>query len=138
MSAIYLLDTNICVFFLRGKYDVNKAIDKVGWESCAISEITALELKIGAELSKQRDNINRTDSLNRFLDAIEIIPITDALDMAAEEKVRLRLCGTPLDDDFDLLIGCTALSKGMTMVTENIKDFKRLKGIKIENWIVRQ
>lgn len=138
MSAIYLLDTNICVFFLRGKYDVNKAIDKVGWESCAISEITALELKIGAELSKQRDNINRTDSLNRFLDAIEIIPITDALDMAAEEKVRLRLCGTPLDDDFDLLIGCTALSKGMTMVTENLKDFKRLKGIKIENWIVRQ
>ena len=58
--------------------------------------------------------------------------------MAAEEKVRLRLCGTPLDDDFDLLIGCTALSKGMTMVTENLKDFKRLKGIKIENWIVRQ
>ena len=39
----YLLDTNICVFCLRGKFDVDAAIDKVGWDNCYISEITVLE-----------------------------------------------------------------------------------------------
>ena len=42
-----------------------------------------------------------------------------------------------IDDDFDLLIGCTAIVNGMMMVTENIKDFKNLKGIQLENWIAR-
>ena len=40
----YLLDTNICIFLLRGKYDVDKKIDSVGLENCAISEITVAEL----------------------------------------------------------------------------------------------
>lgn len=39
--------------------------------------------------------------------------------------------------DFDLLIGCTAIEKGMIMVTENQKEFERIKNIKIENWVVR-
>lgn len=63
----YLLDTNICVFCLRGKYHVDDAIDRVGWTNCYISEITVLELKFGVELSLQRDGIDRTAQLNRFL-----------------------------------------------------------------------
>ena len=46
----YLLDTNICIFLLRGKYNVNKKIDTVGLDNCYISEITVAELKYGAEL----------------------------------------------------------------------------------------
>jgi tRNA(fMet)-specific endonuclease VapC len=133
----YLLDTNICVHLLRGHYNVDKAIDRVGWENCCISEITELELKIGVELSRSRDGRDRSDGLKRFLDTIAIIPISTAIDLAAKEKVRLRTQGTPIDDDFDLLIGCTALSNGMVMVTENVKDFKNLKGIQLENWIAR-
>ena len=49
----YLLDTNICIFLLRGKYDVDKKIDSVGFENCAISEITVAELKYGATLGKK-------------------------------------------------------------------------------------
>ena len=138
MKKQYLLDTNICVFFLRGKYHVNEALKKVGLENCHISEITALELKIGAELSAQRDGLNRTDALNRFFDAIDILPISNAVDLAAKEKVRLRINGTPLDDDFDLLIGCSAIVNDMVLVTENVKDFKNLQGIHIENWIMRK
>lgn len=134
----YLLDTNVCVFYLRGKYNMDIAIDKVGWRQCAISEITALELKIGAELSMQRDGIDRMEGLNHFLNAITILPISKAIDMAATEKVRLRMAGTPLDDDFDLLIGCTAAAYNMVLVTENIKDFKNIRDIQIENWIVRK
>lgn len=133
----YLLDTNICVFLLRGMYEVDKKINQVGLKNCYISEITVLELKYGVELLMQKDGINRSAQLNNFLEAISVIPITDALDVCAREIIRLRLAGTPADDDFDLLIGCTAVAGNMTIVTENIKHFKNIKGIKIENWIER-
>lgn len=132
-----MLDTNICAFYLRGKYDVDKAIDAVGWDHCYISEITLLELKFGVELSFQRDGIDRTRALNQFLDDIKILPIADALDIAAREKIRLRLSGTPCDDNFDLLIACTAIANDMVCVTDNTKDFHRFQNIKIENWVVR-
>jgi len=116
----YLLDTNICAFFLRGKFDIDQEIDKVGWKNCYISEITVLELKYGVELSKQKDGINREPQLERFLSTINIVPITGVLSLAAQEKIRLRLAGTPADDDFDLLIGCTSVVHRMTMVTSSI------------------
>lgn len=133
----YLLDTNICVFLLRGRYGVDKKIDHVGLKNCFISEITVLELKYGIELSKQKNGIDRSAQLNRFLSAISVVPITDALDICAKEKIRLRLAGTPADDDFDLLIGCTAVAGNMTLVTENVKHFKNIERIKLENWIER-
>ena len=136
-SKGYLLDTNICAFYLRGKFDIDKAIDRVGWANCYISEITMLELKIGAELSMQKDGIDRSAGLNSFFDEINILPIADAIDFAAKEKIRLRLKGTPIVDNFDLLIGSTAVVCGCVMVTENIKDFKNISDIKIENWVVR-
>ena len=70
----YLLDTNICVFYLRGRFDIDKKIDAVKWENCYISEITMLELKMGAELSLQKDGIDRSEQLNRFFSDINILP----------------------------------------------------------------
>lgn len=110
MRKKYLLDTNICVFWLRGKYDVDKKIDAVGMENCFISEITSLELMIGAELLRQRDGKDMSASLKHFLDSINILPISSAINIAAKEKVRLRLAGTPVEDDFDLLIACTSIA----------------------------
>jgi len=139
MSGVnYLLDTNICAFYLRGKYDVDQSIDRVGWNHCYISEITVLELKMGVELSKQRDGVDRSPQLNLFLSDIQILPINDAIDIAAQEKIRLRLSGTPCDDNFDLLIACTAMANNMVCVTDNTKDFHRFKNIKLENWISRE
>ena len=137
MAKRYLLDTNICVFLLRGMYAVDKRLDQVGLRNCYISEITVLELKYGVELSKQKDGIDRSSQLNNFLSAISVIPITDALDICAREKIRLRLAGTPADDDFDLLIGCTAVAGNMVLITENVKHFKNIQDIKLENWIDR-
>ena len=137
MNNLYLLDTNICAFYLRGKYDVDRRIDNVGWENCYISEITMLELKMGVELSLQKDGIDRSKQLNKFLTDIQILPINVAIDIAAQEKVRLRLEGTPCDDNFDLLIASTAIANDMVCVTENTKDFFRFKNIRLENWINR-
>jgi len=133
----FLLDTNICIFYLRGRFDIDKLIDKVGWENCYISEITELELKMGVELSMQRDGKDRSEHLNKFLDDIKILPINSSIDVAASEKIRLRLSGTPCDDNFDLLIACTAIANDMVCVTDNTKDFHRFLNIQLENWVVR-
>ncbi|MEY4926308.1 MAG: hypothetical protein RI894_744 [Bacteroidota bacterium] len=55
----------------------------------------------------------------------------------AQEKVRLRKMGTPIHDEFDLLIGVTAIENQLVLVTDNLKDFKRLDGISLENWFKR-
>lgn len=133
----YLLDTNICVFYLRGRFDIDKKIDAVKWENCYISEITMLELKMGAELSLQKDGIDRSEQLNRFFSDINILPVADAIDLAAKEKIRLRLAGTPCEDNFDLLIACSAIANNMVCVTDNTKDFHRFKNIQLENWVIR-
>ena len=133
----YLLDTNVCVFLLRGQYAIDKKLDNVGLENCHISEITEAELKYGAELGRRKGLRQRMEHLNDFLASIKILPISDAIDLYASEKARLRLAGTPADDDFDLLIGCTAIVNDMVMVTENLKHFKNYAGIRLENWIER-
>ena len=133
----YLLDTNVCVFLLRGQYAIDKKLDNVGLENCHISEITEAELKYGAELGRRKGLRQRMEHLNDFLASINILPISDAIDLYASEKARLRLVGTPADDDFDLLIGCTAIVNDMVMVTENLKHFKNYAGIRLENWIER-
>lgn len=133
----YLLDTNICVFLLRGMYEIDKMLDNVGLEHCYISEITEAELKYGAELGRRKGMKQRTQMLEELLSSLHILPISRAIDLFAAEKARLRLSGTPCEDDFDLLIGCTSLVYDMVLVTENVKDFKNLTGIKLENWVKR-
>ena len=61
-----------------------------------------------------------------------MIPIKDAIPLFAKEKARLRKDGT-LVEDFDLLIGTTAVKEGLTMVTENTRHFQNIDGIKLEN-----
>lgn len=133
----YLLDTNICIFLLRGKYNVDKKMDEVGLENCYISEITVAELKYGAELGNRQGLVRRMQSLDEFIASVRVLPISETLDLFAKEKARLRLAGTPADDNFDLLIGCTAIVYGLVMVTENLQDFKNFSGIRLENWIRR-
>lgn len=131
----FLLDTSICIFFLRGKIQLDKIIKEVGLENCYISEITVAELRFGAENS---DNPTKSHkAVDSFLQGLTIIPIFGSIRKYAEEKVRLRKIGKPHHDEFDLLIGVTAIVNGLTLVTDNIKDFERLNGIKIENWFDR-
>ena len=134
----YMLDTNICAFWLRDKYDVKYRVNEVGMENCYISEITIAELKYGKEYGKLKGGPKYKDQkLEEFLDNINVLPIAPIVDLYGVEKARLRVAGTPTSD-YDLLIGCTAVAENMVMVTQNVKDFKNIKGIKIENWIPEQ
>ncbi|NLO69463.1 MAG: type II toxin-antitoxin system VapC family toxin [Porphyromonadaceae bacterium] len=127
----YLLDTNICIYFLKGQFDLHEKIAEIGKENCLLSEITIAELKFGAENSVQKEK-NRK-SIVEFIAKFDIIPIFPALDVYAKEKVRLKTKGRILDD-FDLLIGATAIHNNLIMVTRNVSDFDRLNGIVIEDW----
>ncbi len=129
----YLLDTCICVFLMRGKFDIRKKIEEVGIKNCCISEITVAELLFGAVWSGDEKNVKLT---RNFCKDIEIIPIGSSLMEYALEKSRLRKEGKMIDD-FDMLIGCTALANGMTLVTDNLKHLERLSKLSIENWIDR-
>ncbi len=133
----FLLDTNVCIEILRGNKVVKQQFGEVGIEECAISEITVLELKMGEELAKLKGNSGGyiDQHLDVFLKGFLILPISNTFDMVAKEKARLRVAGTPAHNTLDLLIGCTAVVNGLTMVTDNTKDFKRITNIKLENWL---
>ncbi len=130
----YLLDTNICIHFFRGKYNLIRKLEEIKPENCAISEITLAELVFGAEYSGNTEK--NLQIIEKFIKRITIIPIFDSISLYGKEKARLKKSGTIISD-FDLLIGCTAVESDMIMVTENISEFQRITGIKIENWINR-
>ena len=125
----YLLDTNICVFYLRGKHQF---AEKKWRECCCISDVTLLELRYGAENSNNPQKHHQ--AVDVFLDDLTVIPITTAIDIYAKEKVRFKKMGMPLHDEFDLIIGATAIANELILVTDNTKHFKNFDGIKIENW----
>jgi len=127
----YLLDTDICIFFLQGKYKIKDRIKKVGVENCYISEITLAELKYGVANSSNR--IKHLGEVEKMEALFTVLPIYNALDEFANEKSRLKKNGI-LISDFDLLIGVTSITNNLIMVTNNVKHLQRIKQIKIENW----
>lgn len=130
----YLLDTNICAFILRDKYNIGQHLLEVGIDNCHISVITYIELYYGAINSKNVDkNLRQVEGLAQ---SIDVIPIDEVVHDYAVEKVKLRRSGAPIDD-FDLLIGATVLTYGMTLVTENIKHLGKIEKLQIENWVER-
>jgi tRNA(fMet)-specific endonuclease VapC len=131
----YLLDTSICVYFLRGKLNLDKIFKEKGRENCYISEVSILELRFGAENSYNPAESHK--AVDTFIKGLSIIPIASCIELYAKEKTRLRKIGKPVNDEFDLLIGVTAISNQLILVTDNLKDFERLQGIQIENWFAR-
>lgn len=109
---------------------VRERISDVGLKQCAISEITLAELFYGAAKSgKAKHRAEVYEIAARF----PILPITDALDAFGEVKAALESEGKRIDD-FDLLIGVTAVQHGLTLVTHNTRHFLRIPNLHIEDW----
>lgn len=111
-------------------------IRQKGLDNCYISELTVFELKYGAENSENPKKSHR--AVDKFVKGLTVIPIFGVVKEYAETKVYLRREGTPLHDEFDLIIGVTALAYELTLVTDNIKDFRFIKNLKLENWYKRK
>jgi tRNA(fMet)-specific endonuclease VapC len=118
---------------MKGKFDLENKFDKIPSDNCFISEMTLAELKFGVENSEKPEKNKK--ALDNFLTGVQIIPIFHSLDLYAKEKARLRKAGKPIDD-FDLLIGVTSVTHKLTMVTNNTNHFKRIAGIKLEDWTI--
>ena len=127
----YLLDTDVCIFFLNGRYGLVDKIDAVGKENCFISEITIAELLFGAENSQ--NHAKHIKEVDFFEKEFKILPINSSLRTYAKEKVRLRKKGTPVAE-FDLLIAASALFNNLVAVTGNVGHFSKVKNLNIENW----
>ncbi len=120
---------------MKGKFDLKNKFEGLSVDDCFISEITLAELKFGVENSERPDKNRKV--LNNFLTGVQILPIFGALDLYAQEKARLRKAGTRIDD-FDLLIGVTAVINHLVMVTNNTGHFERIKGIALEDWTIKK
>lgn len=130
----YLLDTNICIHLFRGKFNLIEKFQEINLDDCAISEITLAELIFGAENSPNPKKNHKI--INSFSEQVKILPIFNSIQTYAKEKVRLRKKEVIISD-FDLLIGSTAISNSLIMITENVKEFERILNIEIENWVKR-
>jgi len=131
---MYLLDTDICIYLIKKKYE--KLLHRIEQEkafSIGISAITIAELEFGIakSLYPERNKM----ALVEFLGSFEIIPFSD-LDAEAFGYIRVYLNkkGTPIGP-YDLQIAAQCLSRNLILVTNNIKEFKRIPQLKIENWI---
>lgn len=130
----YLLDTCICVFLFRQKFGIEKKFSQVDASQCFVSEITLAELKFGAYKSNRvEENLNLID---QFISQVNIVPFAESVDFYAQEKVRLCSLGTPVED-FDLLIASAASVRGLVLVTDNLKHFRNINGLVVENWVER-
>lgn len=130
----YLLDTSIVAFLFRGKYDIGQRLRTIGADQCFVSDVTIAELTYGAYHSDRVEwNLQMIES---FKNIVTIVPFSDAIIEYGKQKDRLVRNGEMIED-FDLLIGCTAVAKGMIMVTDNVKHFSRIEGITLENWVKR-
>ena len=130
----YLLDTNICIYSLnRRPPEVLERLGQVGPAAVAISVVTLLELRHGAEKSQEPAKSHR--KLDLFLRPMPILDFDQpAAELGGRVRAELDRRGTPVGD-LDSLIAAHALSRGLVLVTNNVREFERVDSLRIENWV---
>jgi len=128
----YLLDTDSVSFALRGQGQVATRLLACRPSEIFVSSITLAELRFGAEAKRSR---KLHSLIGTFVDAVAVIAFDQsAADHFATVAVALARRGEPIGT-FDTLIAAHALSLGLTLVTNNVKHFRRVAGLKTDNWI---
>ena len=127
----FLLDTNICIYLLKGQRGIVDKIEIAGCDNCFITDVTLAELWFGAYNSERIEQQKR--GVVYLEQLFNVISIRDSVELFGSNKAYLKSKGI-LIDDFDILIGSTAIKHDLIMVTENVKHLSRLPGISVENW----
>ncbi|MGA1841278.1 MAG: type II toxin-antitoxin system VapC family toxin [bacterium] len=129
----YLIDTNICIAWLKGESIIRDKFLVHSPQEITISTINLAELFFGAYNSEKVEH--NLANLFDFVAELEIIGLEfDSLKKYGELKANLRKKGKIIDE-FDLLIASICLANGLVRVTNNEKHFSRIKKLKIENWL---
>jgi tRNA(fMet)-specific endonuclease VapC len=129
----YLIDTNICIYIMNKRpIKVIQKFKQFDVGEICVSTITVSELQYGVVKSKNH-RLNR-QRVQEFLSPLEIIPYDEsAANMYGDIRYQLEKRGEPIGP-LDLMIAAHALSGNFVLVTNNEKEFKRIKQLKIENW----
>jgi tRNA(fMet)-specific endonuclease VapC len=133
MSLRYLLDTNICIYIAKQRPPaVAERFTQLAAGSVGMSLVTFGELCYGAEKSVRRD-----EALATLVRLTELIPVVEP-DAAVGEaygalRASLERAGTPIGNN-DLWIAAHALGLGVTLVSNNTREFERVPNLKLENW----
>ena len=129
---MYLLDTDTLIYSLKGESAVLDNFKKHAAEPKAVSVITYGELVFGAQGSQRiTENLAKVYRLKEIFPLIDVTPAI--MDIFGALKADLRKNGTPVDD-FDLLIGATALTIGYCVVTNNERHYAKISGLEVVNW----
>jgi len=129
---MYLLDTDTVIYSLKGHPTVKINLERHRNAILKISVVTLMELYYGAYKSqKVMSNLGKIKSIE---EAIEIVPLgRESAEVFAMLKATLQKAGTSLDD-FDLILAACAFAHDLVLVTNNIKHFKRIEGLRLANW----
>jgi tRNA(fMet)-specific endonuclease VapC len=129
----YLLDTNTCIYLIKRQYpEILAKLLKVGFENIGISAITLAELEYGIANSSR--SMESQTALLEFILPFEILDFTyTAASFYGRIRKELKDMGRPIGD-MDMLIASIAMANDLIVVTNNEKEFRRISGLRIENW----
>ena len=129
----HLLDTNILSDLVRNPQGkVAQRIAEVGEDAVCTSVIVAAELRYGAA---KKGSERLTAQLECVLAALPILPLEEPADVAyGQLRAQLEVAGTPIGGN-DMLIAAQAMSSGCSVVTDNEREFARINGLTVVNWL---
>ena len=130
---MFLIDTNICIYFIKKKpLEVVAKVKSFQPYQIKVSAITVAELEYGASKSKTIEK-NRTVLL-RFLSSSEVLPFDDQdAEYFGRIRTHLERIGKVIDP-YDMQIAAQAMCKGLVLVTNNVREFERIPSLPIQNW----
>ena len=135
----YILDTNTWIEHFHQRSSVTRRIMELSTTQLFVSEVTLAELTFGAYNSDDYErHIKEPEWLRRY---ITVLDISDVFDEYAQIRCALKRKKKTLDKEignFDILIAATALHYDLTVVTDNVKHFEPMPGVKVENWVERE
>ena len=131
---MYLIDTNICIYAINGRHPkLTRHLLTVPPDEIFVSAITVGELEYGAAKSRWGDRTRQI--MHAFLSNYETLSFTesDAV-LFGQLRALLASSGTPIGA-YDVMIAAQGVSRGLTVVTHNTKEFSRVPGIVLDDWV---
>ena len=131
----YMLDTDICIYIIKRKPPQIKRLFNANIGRLSISSVTLGELIYGAE--KSSNPSSNLDQLEGFVARLEILQFGEREarqfgQVKAELETKGKLIGP-----YDMMIAGHARSYGLVLVTNNLREFKKVDGLRVENWVSR-
>ena len=129
---MYVLDTNTLIYFFKGKGKVAHRMFLEAPADIGIPAIVIFELQTG--IAKSSSSRKRTQQLKSLMEAVSILPFSsEEAKASAGIRAELESKGQPIGP-YDVLIAGTALARRATLVSHNLSEFNRIKGLKTEDW----